>query len=1174
MKISNLVRRLSAGILVFAAQLAFGNVNIFVQPQNQSVFTGSNAVFSATTTTTGETITGYTWLFSTNSVGPFSAVAGATTATLSITNAQLTDSGFYFLRVSYHAGTNAPTTVSSTLVTLTVLDRVRIVTQPAGLTRAVGAGASFTVSAAGQTPYSYQWRFNGTNLVNGARISGATTTNLVMSNLALSDTGNYDVVVANGFSSATSEVAVLTVLLPPSVSVQPTNTFAITGNTVVLSATVLGNAPLTYRWRRNGVNLSNGGRISGATTSVLTISNAQTNDSGVYNLFISNLVGSTNSANATLTVLAPPVVTSASATAGKQGAPFSFTLTATGSSPISFAVDTLPAGLGLTNGIISGTPSGFGVFNVDIAASNAAATTHAPLQISIEASTPGIFSGTSVSGKQGVPFSYTIESSNQPVVFSATSLPVGLSLDPATGIISGVPITSGTFSNILIGVSNQFGADAKNLLLTIASSVPRITSAPAIATTENTANFSYTITATDTTSNTVYGASNLSAGLVLDPATGKITGTPVIGGTNDVTISARNAWGTGSTNLQIQIAYAPVQNVFITDVTWNYSSPYLLDFTFSLRDNRDPSLGRAIVRPANQISVVCIEGDTNSHARTPIGNETTNVLSPAVAANAKQLKTGLVLDYTYSLFIETNAIDAMQKGVETLIDQEPGVAQFAVTEFHADDTEPTDVIPGFTSDKMLLKSSIEGIRTNLVKGNYAGSRLYDALYATLTEFGPTNNDEQRYIVVMSDGYDDSSVLPALFPDAAPLTVLINAAKNSKVQIYCVGYGSDVNTTVLTRLATQTGGRYFAAATAGDVAGQFALLQKDLNSQYFLRWATLQRGLPFQPMFTISVDGVSATYNPDFPTQVIDTNQTPAVTNVYKIDFTTTPPTTNELSAFAPDFDPGAFGGNVLTGNLRLEPDSETNISYVMLRAFYVPRFVREFRIHYRPNYPCTPILPTGLDGLLNGWLMDQSDDGTNGFWLTLTSTNTSDVRTSLPYGIRGDLVKFQFAHQAVPSPINAFSLFEVDNDIYTNTPPSGQTFTLDAAPFVTVFDATPPFGTPVPWLLAAGFTSDFASAETNIVNGMPLWQRYLAGFDPTDTTSTLQIQVMVGEPAAPNQLTFGTVSGKTYRVETATEIGNWITLQDGISGTGGDVTIFDQRDLSSVGTVFYRLAVY
>jgi hypothetical protein len=219
-------------------------------------------------------------------------------------------------------------------------------------------------------------------------------------------------------------------------------------------------------------------------------------------------------------------------------------------------------------------------------------------------------------------------------------------------------------------------------------------------------------------------------------------------------------------------------------------------------------------------------------------------------------------------------------------------------------------------------------------------------------------------------------------------------------------------------------------------------------------------------------------------------------------------------------------------------------------------------------------LPTGLDGLLNGWLMDQSDDGTNGFWLTLTSTNTSDVRTSLPYGIRGDLVKFQFAHQAVPSPGNAFSLFEVDNDIYTNTPPSGQTFTLDATPFVTVFDATPPFGTPVPWLLAAGFTSDFASAETNIVNGMPLWQRYLAGFDPTDTTSTLQIQVMVGEPAAPNQLTFGTVFGKTYRVETATEIGNWITLQDGISGTGGDVTIFDQRDLSSVGTVFYRLAVY
>jgi hypothetical protein len=50
--------------------------------------------------------------------------------------------------------------------------------------------------------------------------------------------------------------------------------------------------------------------------------------------------------------------------------------------------------------------------------------------------------------------------------------------------------------------------------------------------------------------------------------------------------------------------------------------------------------------------------------------------------------------------------------------------------------------------------------------------------------------------------------------------------------------------------------------------------------------------------------------------------------------------------------------------------------------------------------------------------------------------------------------------------------------------------------------------------------------------------------------------------------------GRTYRVETATSLGSWSTLQDGIDGTGGLVTVTDTRNLSGVTSVFYRVAAY
>ena len=73
----------------------------------------------------------------------------------------------------------------------------------------VGGTAIFTVDAIGTTPLFYQWSFDGTNIDN------ATNATLTLTNVQLTQAGNYAVVVTNVLGSATSSNAILTVYPVP-----------------------------------------------------------------------------------------------------------------------------------------------------------------------------------------------------------------------------------------------------------------------------------------------------------------------------------------------------------------------------------------------------------------------------------------------------------------------------------------------------------------------------------------------------------------------------------------------------------------------------------------------------------------------------------------------------------------------------------------------------------------------------------------------------------------------------------------------------------------------------------------------------------------------------------------------------------------------------------------------
>ncbi len=145
----------------------------------------------------------------------------------------------------------------------------------------------------------------------------------------------------------------------PVFSTQPTGSTFTPGVPFTLTGAVSNTYPaLTYQWRRNGVNLANGGTegISGATTASLTVSSPSCSASpGEYTLVATNCMGSSVSNAATMvTSIAPPVITTQPANVWyNNGAPQTVILTvaATGATSYRWYIGTTALANGTTGGV-------------------------------------------------------------------------------------------------------------------------------------------------------------------------------------------------------------------------------------------------------------------------------------------------------------------------------------------------------------------------------------------------------------------------------------------------------------------------------------------------------------------------------------------------------------------------------------------------------------------------------------------------------------------------------------------------------------------------------------------------------------------------------------------------------------------------------------------------------
>lgn len=176
---------------------------VTVPPASQTVNAGANVTFAVTVT--GSPTLAYQWRKAGSPIG------GATASTLTLANVQAGDAASYDVYVANSAGmtTSAP-------ATLTVNPSLPVITgQPVSRTAVTAENASFTVTATGTAPLTFQWRKEGAPLADGGAISGATSATLLLTGVTALNGGSYDVVVTNSLGFVTSALAALTVNPPP-----------------------------------------------------------------------------------------------------------------------------------------------------------------------------------------------------------------------------------------------------------------------------------------------------------------------------------------------------------------------------------------------------------------------------------------------------------------------------------------------------------------------------------------------------------------------------------------------------------------------------------------------------------------------------------------------------------------------------------------------------------------------------------------------------------------------------------------------------------------------------------------------------------------------------------------------------------------------------------------------
>jgi hypothetical protein len=261
--------------------------SITTQPAAQTVTMGQAATFAVVATGTAPLT--FQWQKNGANIAHAAAASYTTPATT------MTDNGSKFsVVVSNSAGT--VTSAAATLTVNAASAAPAITAQPASKAVTPGQTATFSVTATGATPLTYQWQKNTAN------ISGATSSTYTTPAATTTDNGSqFRVVVTNSAGNTTSNPATLTVssttTAAPKISTQPANQTVAVGQAATFNVVATGAPTPTYQWQKNGANIS--GAVAASYSTPATVAG----DTGsTFDVVVTNSAGSVTSTSATLTV--------------------------------------------------------------------------------------------------------------------------------------------------------------------------------------------------------------------------------------------------------------------------------------------------------------------------------------------------------------------------------------------------------------------------------------------------------------------------------------------------------------------------------------------------------------------------------------------------------------------------------------------------------------------------------------------------------------------------------------------------------------------------------------------------------------------------------------------------------------------------------------------------------